>query len=176
MKDKPIHEIMVPLAEYPCVSEVQTLRQAVEAMKTKLILREQEVSLARVALVFDRDFRELLGKVRRRDIMRALEPKFLRSGSMPFERKLFDVRVDPNLAEISSDKIVARMRERANCLVRDFMIPITATINYDDHLMKAIHEMVDQNTSLLPVLQEGKVVGVVRSVEVLKEISLIIGS
>ena len=54
------------------------------------------------------------------------------------------------------------MREGADRLVGDFMIPIPATIDYEDHLTKAIYEMVDQNTSLLPVLKDGKVVGVVR--------------
>jgi predicted transcriptional regulator len=54
------------------------------------------------------------------------------------------------------------------------MIPMKATIDHDDHLMKAIYEMVDQNTSLLPVLKDESVVGVVRSVDVLNEIALII--
>jgi hypothetical protein len=40
--------------------------------------------------------------------------------------------------------------------------------------MKAICEMVDRDTSLLPVLKDGNVIGVVRSVDVLAEIALII--
>ena len=54
------------------------------------------------------------------------------------------------------------------------MLPITATINHDDHIMKAVCEMVDQDTSLLPVLKGRNVVGVVRSVDVLSEIALVI--
>ena len=54
------------------------------------------------------------------------------------------------------------------------MIPIRATVNHDDHIMKAICEMVDRDTSLLPVLKDGNVIGVVRSVDVLAEIALII--
>jgi CBS domain-containing protein len=176
MNDKPVHEIMVPLAEYPCISEVHTLREAIEEMTKVQILRRQQATLARVALVFDRGYRELLGTLRRRDIMRGLEPRFLLSGSMEYERRLFAVEVDPNLAELSSDKIIARMRQRADRAACDFMMPITATIGYDDHLMKAIYEMVDQNTSLLPVLKEGTVVGVVRSVDVLNEIALILNA
>jgi CBS domain-containing protein len=176
MNDKPVHEIMVPLAQYPCISEVHTLREAIKEMTRVQILRYQQATLARVALVFDPTYRELLGTLRRRDIMRGLEPQFLLSGSLEYEGKLFAVEVDPNLAELSSDKIIARMRQRADRMVRDFMMPITATIGYDDHLMKAIYEMVEQNTSLLPVLQEGKVVGVVRSVDVLNEIALIINA
>ena len=58
--------------------------------------------------------------------------------------------------------------------VKDFMIPIKATVEYGDHIMKAISEMVDQNVSLLPVLDDDNVVGVVRSVDVLNEIALIV--
>jgi predicted transcriptional regulator len=84
------------------------------------------------------------------------------------------VEIDPNLSELSYDKMVTHMRKRANRLVRECMCPIEATIDYDDHLLKAVCEMVDRNTSFLPVLKEGEVVGVVRSVDVLTEISLII--
>jgi CBS domain-containing protein len=175
MNEKPIHEIMVPLEEYPCICDTHTLRQAIAEMMRVQILRQEHATLARVALVFDAGFRELLGMLRRRDIMRGLEPRFLHSGSREYKRKLFDIDIDPNLAELSYDKIAARMRQRANLLVREFMIPIPATIEYDDHIMKAIYEMVDQNTSLLPVLKDGKIVGVVRSVDVLNEIALIIG-
>ncbi len=68
------------------------------------------------------------------------------------------------------------IRTRAGRLVKEFMIPIKATIDHDDHLMKAMCEMVDQNTSLLPVLRDDTVVGVVRSVDVLSEIALMLGS
>jgi CBS domain-containing protein len=138
------------------------------------ILRKNQLSLPRVALVFDESVSELLGMLRRRDIMRGLEPRFLVSGSLEYRRKLFKVDVDPNLAELSFDKMIAHIRERANRLVREFMIPIKATIDYDDHIMKAMSEMVDQNVSLLPVLKDGDVVGVLRSVDVLNEIALVI--
>jgi predicted transcriptional regulator len=41
--------------------------------------------------------------------------------------------------------------------------------------MKAIYEMVDRNTSLLPVLESGNVIGVIRSVDVLNEVARILG-
>jgi CBS domain-containing protein len=113
--------------------------------------------------------------LRRRDIMRGLEPRFMASGAMEYSRKLFDVDVDPNLTELSYEKLIAGMRRRADRLVKDYMIPIPATIDYHDHIVKAMYEMVDRNTSLLPVLKDSDVVGVVRSVDVLYELSLMIG-
>ena len=173
MIDKLVQDIMVPLEEYPCVSETLTLRDAIMEMAVQ-ILRNRQLSLPRVALVFDEPFGRLLGMLRRRDIMRGLEPRFLVSASMEYRRKLFDVEVDPNLSELSHDKILAGLKRRANRLVRDYMVPIQATIGHDDHMAKAMYEMVHQNTSLLPVLKEGNVIGVVRSVDVLSEIALLL--
>ena len=175
MIDKLASDIMVPLDEYPCIPETLTLRDAILEMGVQIV-RKQQLSLPRVALVFDDGFHELQGMLRRRDIMRGLEPNFLGSGALEYRRKLFDVEIDPNLSELSHDKIVAGMRRRANRLVKDFMSPIRATIEHDDHMMKAVYEMVRQNTSLLPVLKDGGVTGVVRSVDVLAEIAMILSS
>ncbi len=175
MNKKLVQDIMVPLEEYPCIPEMLTLRNAISEMAVQ-ILRKGQLTLPRMALVFDEDFTDLLGLLRRRDIMRGLEPRFLVSGSLKYRRKLFEVEIDPNLSELSYDKVIARIRKRADRLVRDFMIPIKATVNYNDHIMKAMSEMVDQNVSVIPVLKGNSVVGVVRSVEVLSETALIISS
>jgi predicted transcriptional regulator len=58
---------------------------------------------------------------------------------------------------------------------KEYLIPIKATVDYDDHIMKAMCEMVDENTSLLPVVRNESVVGIVRSVDVLNEIAQILG-
>lgn len=168
-----VHHIMVPLEEYPCIPDTLTLREAIMEMAVQ-ILKKKQLSLPRVALVFDDDFSELLGVLRRRDIMRGLEPAFLVSGSLKYRQKLFNIETDPNLSELAYDKIVAHIRKQANRLVREFVLPIRATIGYEDHITKAMYEMVQQNTSLLPVVKEGSIVGVVRSVDVLSEVALII--
>jgi len=175
MIDKLAKDIMVPLEEYPCIPESLTLRDAIAEMAVEIV-RKKQSSLPRVALVFDDAHSDLRGMLRRRDIMRGLEPTFLGGGSLEYREKLFDVEIDPNLSELSHDKIVEGMRKRADRLVKDYMTPIRATIGHDDHMMKAVCEMVDQNVSLLPVLEDGTVVGVVRSVDVLSEIAHILSS
>jgi CBS domain-containing protein len=176
MNDKLVQDIMVPLAEYPCVCVSHTLRQAIAAMVASQIVRGQQASLPRVALVFDEDRHDLLGMLRRRDIMRGLEPRFLVGGSLDYRRKLFDVAIDPNLSELSFDKLAARIGKRAERPVGQHMAPIRATIQHDDHIMKAIGEMVDRDTSILPVLRSDTVVGVIRSVDVFDEIARILSA
>jgi CBS domain-containing protein len=173
MKEALVSDIMVPVEEYPCIPETLTLGDAVEEMAVQ-ILRRKQASLPRVVLVFDDDFSQLRGVLRRRDIMRGLEPRFLVSGSLDYRRKFFDVGVDSGLSELTHDRITAHMRKRSERLVRQFMTPIKATIAHDAYITTAMCEMVDHNASLLPVIKDDKVIGVVRSVDVLSEIALII--
>jgi len=129
---------------------------------------EQWRGLPRVLLVFN-DENVLVGLLRRRDIMRGLEPNFLRHKEMDYRKKLWDVQIDPNLSEISYEKMIEGICEQTAIEVSTLMRPINAWVDCNDHMMKAIYEMVDNNLSILPVLDGDKVVGVLRSVEVFRE-------
>ena len=112
--------------------------------------------------------------VRRRDILRGLEPQFLEQKRQSYPRKLFHVKTDPDLLELGNGKVAGRIKDRAERPVGDVMQPIKITLQHDDHLMKIIYEMVENNLSMIPVLEDGSVVGVVRSVDVFDEVSKLV--
>ncbi|RJP17506.1 MAG: CBS domain-containing protein [Candidatus Abyssobacteria bacterium SURF_5] len=170
MEAKRAHEIMIPLDQYPHVSHKAALREVVEVMERSQLNVGGRNSLPRIVLVFDSEGK-LVGQVRRRDILRGLEPDFLSSKPMQYRKKLFDVKVDPNLAELSYDHVLEGLGKRAERPVSDVMLPVVETVDFNDHIVKVIYELVDNNLSLLPVVKEGKVVGVVRSVDVLHEVA-----
>ncbi len=89
-------------------------------------------------------------------------------------KTLFDVKVNTNLSELSYDKLLDEIWRQAERPISDVMRPISATVDLEDHLVKIIDERVDRGLSLLPVLQEGKGVGVVRSVDAFREIAEIL--
>jgi predicted transcriptional regulator len=126
-----------------------------------------------VLLVFD-EIDVLVGTVRRRDIMRGLEPKYLLSKPLEYKKKLFDIAVDPNLAELSYDRVVRGIREQSNRPVSDVMQPIPAILDAEDHVMKAVQAMVALDVNLIPVLREGKLVGVVRSVDAFHDLAQLV--
>lgn len=170
MATKNAGDIMIPLEGYPHIPHTFTLREAVDVMEQAVIMQAEQTSLPRALLVFDTD-EQLLGIVRRRDLLRGLEPKFLRTMSRPHRKQLFEVEVDPDLVVLSSGRIAEAVREQAEHRVSEVMQPIIATVKFDDHLTKVIYKMIHYDLALLPVLKEGNVVGVVRSVDAFHEIA-----
>ncbi len=174
MATKRAGEIMIPLGEYPHIPLRYTIKQAVEEMEAAMIVKNGRHSLPRALLVFDRDY-DLVGTVRRRDLLRTLEPQFLRSLPVHHQRKLFDVEADVNLIDISAGRIADAMRANSELPVANCVRPITGTCKVDEHLAKVIYKMFTFDLNLLPVLDnKNNVMGVVRSVDVFHEIASII--
>jgi CBS domain-containing protein len=170
METRRVGEIMIPLADYPHLPVWSTILEAVQVMRKASLDVRGRKSLPRIVLLFDLDG-SIAGTARRRDLMRGLEPSFLVAQPLEYRRKLFDVEVDPNLSELSFDRVVKGIREQAHRPVTDVMRPIEQTIRFDDHVMKAVNEMVTYSLSILPVVRGEKVVGVIRTVDVFDELA-----
>lgn len=166
-------DIMIPLEKYPHIPYWFTLRQAMAEMEHSVLEIDGRRSLPRVVLVFDEKYR-LMGLVRRRDILRGLEPEFLLNKSVDERRQLFNVDLSPEHWEISLDKIMEGTRKRAERKINEIMRPIECTADYKDHVFQLIYEMNVNRVNLLPVMEEGRVVGVVRSVDVFHAVSKLI--
>lgn len=170
---KRVREVLIPLAQYPSLRDTATLAEAVALMESAALDVDGRRSLPRVLLVFD-EIEVLVGYVRRRDLMMGLEPRFLVVQPLAYRKKLFDVAVDPNLSELSHDRVEQGIREQGSRPITDVMRPIETVVQADDHIMKAIYEMVSQDLSLIPVVDGGRLVGVVRSVELFHEMALVL--
>ena len=163
-------DVMVPLDKYPHIPYWFTLRQAIVEMESSELEIAGRRSLPRMLLVFDEKYR-LMGMARRRDIMKGLEPEFLREKPLQNRKKLWDLQVDPDLSELSYGKVIDAVKRLADQKIGDVMLPIEATVDFDDHIVRVIYEMNKHNLSLLPVLKDDGVVGVVRSVDVFHEVA-----
>jgi predicted transcriptional regulator len=165
-----VGDIMIPLDQYPHVLYTYTLQQAIEVIENSELNVGGRKSLPRSVLIFDENY-QLMGMIRRRDILRGLEPEFLLDKPLEYRKKLFDVKVDPNLSELSYDKIIKGARENAKLPVSRFMKPIEVTVDYEDHIFKAIYEMNSRRLDLLPVMRNNEVIGVIRTVDVFHEVA-----
>jgi predicted transcriptional regulator len=89
----------------------------------------------------------------------------------PHRKQLFEVEADADLAELSQGKIQKAIQEQAEQPVSEVMQPIVGTVDFTDHLTKVVYKMIGQDQTLLPVMREDRIVGVVRSVDVFHEIA-----
>ncbi len=127
-------------------------------------------TLPRVILIVSPQGR-LEGMVKRRDILRGLEPGFMQKRTIKYSKKWFDINVDPDLSTLSDTRILQSIRKNASRCVVEVMQPIVTKVAHNDTFLRIISEMVEHNCSLIPVLDAEKVVGVVRSVDVLHQIA-----
>jgi len=174
MENVRARDVLIPLDKYPHLPYWFTLKQAIAEMEGAVLEINGRISLPRMLLVFDEKY-QLMGMARRRDILKGLEPTFLREKPLQYRKKLWDVQVDPELSELSYGKIVEAVIKLADeTAISEVMLPIEATVDYDDHIVRVIYEMNKHSLSLLPVLKDGKVVGVVRSVDVFHEVAKVV--
>ncbi len=158
---KKVKDLMIPLEDYPHIPYWFTLRQAMAIVREAAIKFEGTFE-PRAVLVFDEKY-QLMGMLTLRDVVRGLEPKFAEDKGL--------IKSDPSLAVLVGDMFGPGMKEASQRPVSDVMSPIKVTVNGDDPITKALFLMIKENVGMMPVLQDNKVVGMVRMNELFKEIS-----
>jgi CBS domain-containing protein len=158
---KKVNELMIPLEDYPHIPYWFTLRQAMAIVREAAIKFEGSFE-PRAVLVFDEKY-QLMGLLTLRDIIKGLEPRFMHETAL--------VKADPNLTVLMGDLFGPGMREASQKPVSEVMSPIKVTIQGNDLLAKAIFMMIQANVGMMPVVQDGKVAGMVRLSDLFKVIS-----
>lgn len=161
---KKVKDLMIPLEDYPHIPYWFTLRQAMAIVREAAIKFEGTFE-PRAVLVFDEKY-QLMGMLTLRDVVRGLEPKFAEDKGL--------IKADPSLAVLLGDMFGPGMKEASQRPVSEVMSPIKVTVNGDDPITKALFLMIKENVGMMPVLQDNKVVGMVRMNELFKEISDIV--
>ena len=166
-------EFMIPLEAYPHVPYWFSIRQAVAIMEKAESSpdgRSRSIG-AEFVPVFNESY-NLLGIVRRSDILRGLKPDFAADAEGQAQAPIAG---DRNLPETSSLDVLRReIGLQAERPISEVMTSIRSTVDHEDHLLQVMWKMVEENTSMLPVLRDGIVIGVVRSLEVFREIASLI--
>lgn len=166
-------DLMVPLDKYPAVKATDTLATAAKTLSHWHIDMRGSVSMPRIVLVMSEDG-ELTGFARRRDILKGLAPSFLIEGTGEHPKLVLEVGADPELTEIMSHKAPEKLKANAETLVAGIATKIDMAVSADAPLMRVIREMVSHDRSVLPVVAEDHVIGVIRSVEVMKAVAEIL--
>jgi len=159
-----VKDLMIPLEEYPVVTQDVTLLDALEALASR-VEKGGERPRARAVLVVDGS-RAVVGKIDQLSVLMALEPKYSLLGDMKLLAR----------SGVSAEDVASMMAHyqlfqgdlKDLCLrcrglpVRDVMRPVEESIDEDAPLTDAIHDIVVWQTLSLLVKRRGRVVGIIR--------------
>lgn len=137
-----------------------TIHEAVQIL-SELDCRSYEMHVpgAQSLVVVD-DEGQLVGIITMLDILKGIEPAFMRETE--------------HLAALTWDGLFAELVHQAeNRTVEEAMTPAKGLtwVDPDDRLMTAVELMVSKGIRRIPVLEEGKVVGVVRLYDIFHEVA-----
>ena len=162
--DKKVKDLMIPLEDYPHIPYWFTLRQAMAIVREAAVKFEGAFE-PRAVLVFDEKY-QLMGILTLRDMIKGLEPKFLQETSL--------VKMDPNLTVLMGDLLGPNMKAASQRPVSEVMSPIQVTVDGSAPVGKALYLMIQENVGFLPVMQAGKVAGMVRLSDLFNEVAQVV--
>jgi len=176
MKSIKVKDMMVPLKEYATVNEEETFKEALLALEHAQKEFDASRYRHRAVLVFDKDNKNIVGKISMFDVIRAIEPRYeqieglrtsSRSGySLEFLKKLMkDFYLWDQNFQILLEK-ASKMK------VKQFMyIPTSGEyIEEDASLSEGIHTIVMGHHHSLLVTKEGRITGILRVTDIFKKI------
>jgi len=158
-----VRDFYISLTDYPHIDSSSSVCKAIVLMHSSLT----ESHKYRTILVTDEQ-QHLMGYLSVRDLIRAVGPPYLRKkapqiqGHQPFQT------IDQDFAALSliwQEGFTEKIREEAKRPVAEVMTLVDKTVTMDDHFAKCIHLMLAQNVLILPVVEDEKVVGVVRLID-----------
>jgi CBS domain-containing protein len=163
---KAVKDVMIGIFEYPHVPYWFSISQAIRIVKASFISTKKYPDPMAI-LVFDEKY-NLMGTLTLKDILRGLEPRFLK----PSE-KAQGLKEDESTLSLIWDTLFDKSsKDLAEKPVSEIMVPAKYYVEPNDPITKAAYFMIHHDLVLLPVLEDKKkFVGLVRMIEVFDEIS-----
>lgn len=162
-----IRDILVPLAEYPHLRDRASLRDAFTVLRQGFASGKR---FRHVLVLNDKD--QLVGLLGIRDILRGMFPEYLRTKEHAHhEAPIPDF---PALTLIWAQTCETQCPVAADKKITDFMASVPGKVDAGDPITKAAYLLVVHETSMLPVVDGKRLVGVVRMVDVFNEAAKVV--
>lgn len=164
--EKKVKDIMIPIYDYPTVSAEATLKDSIQVLRRAFQPQDNKPRTGRQHILIV-DNNELVGTFGVPDLLKAVEPQYLKSHTF------YNMQLTGSWAiPIFWDGLFSeRCREIANKKIKDFMQPLVYYVKSNDTILKASYSMAKYKTNLVPVKENDKLVGIIRSIDVFQEIS-----
>ncbi len=165
---KKVKDVMVKITEYPHIPYWLSVRDAI-AMIHSAYSETAGLGEQRMVLVFDEKY-QLQGILTLKNLLTGIEPRFLRKD----EKSRYQGLTDQDYVALSAlmeATFTDKCKEEAAKPVSEVMTPIRVTVDLNDSVAKAAFVMVQGNVSLVPVMEGGRVAGVLRMSDVFNELT-----
>jgi len=159
--EKPVvRDFIVPIGSYPHIKETQTISNAVQTLLSFAGDKNGRIRYRGMLVVNEND--NLVGRLTLQTILRALDK---RMADIPesYEGKGGEYQ---DLAILWEDSFFSKCSEKRDTLISNCMMPIQHIVKGRDPLLKALSIMLHSNEVVLPVVEDGAVVGVIRLEEI----------
>lgn len=166
LENHQVKDIYVKIEDYPHVSVDTPIGNAFHIMHSVL----EESHKYRSILVLDAD-KHLKGYLSIRDMIRAVGPDYLHKkrpdvkGNQPFDF----VGLGQDLSSLSllwqEGFTVEQLQKEAKKPVSEYMTLIEDQVTLDDPVAKTLYLMLVKDVLMLPVVEDGVVVGVIRLID-----------
>ncbi|MDH3527076.1 MAG: CBS domain-containing protein [Gammaproteobacteria bacterium] len=164
LDDLHVRDFYVPITDYPHIPASASICDAIQMMHNSL----SEGHKYRTILVTDAN-QHLQGYLSLRDLTRAVGPKFLRKeapdykGHQPFQGISDDFTA---LSLIWQEGFTLKILEEARKPVSGVLTLIKNTVSLNDPFAKCAYLLLVEDVLILPVVEDNKVIGVVRLVDI----------
>ncbi|MCI5126120.1 MAG: CBS domain-containing protein [Candidatus Electrothrix sp. AR5] len=155
---KDIRDMVIPLEQCLRLYDHQTLNEAI-ALFALSPSEEHPVDLHLLLVLDQRN--NLVGRLSRFDILRGLVPSLLDMGRGG-NKSSWSNTEDPHLTCLYEDHALAECGGNRTRPVRSLMRPVDVTLSADTHILEAIVVLHRHNTSCVPVIEAGAVIGLLR--------------
>ena len=155
-----VRDFIVPIDSYPHLKETQSLSDAVQTLLS--FAGDENGRIRFRGLLVVGEGNQLVGCLNLQTILRALDK---RMADIP-ESYGGKGGEYPDLAILWEDSFFSRCSEKRDTLIRDCMMPTQHIVNGEDPLLKALSIMLHSNEVVLPVVEDGAIVGVIRLEEI----------
>ena len=157
LRERTIHELMLPLSHYPKLYDDQPVTDALNVLRQaffKPVAEGTEPGQVRSALVYDRKD-NFVGMIRFIDLLKLVLVPFLEDS--PYTTYFTGMF-------LAQTKVIGK--RSINELLTD---PVSVSVN--DPLMQAVHLMVEHHLINLPVMEGSRLVGILRERDIVLEIA-----
>ena len=143
----PVSELMVNRNEWPQLRAETDVRTAIKILR--IVTEDKKLEHGHsTPLVLDENYR-LLGFLRLTDLLKSVRPLYEKT-ELPWE---LDEAVRP---------------------VKELVIPFKGSVQEDDSILKALDIMMDNDVSLVPVMKDGELQGLVKLSDIFNTVSALL--